>query len=109
MKYSLNAAIIVASLAIWPNTADAKPKATSDGCSVAQVQSPAAAACLRQLEQDVMSGKPTIHALYCSSTGKIYCCEYSGNSIVDQSCSVVSGIKRAPSGGSRKNPGAVTQ
>jgi hypothetical protein len=103
MIIRLASVVSILAMLSWPVIADAKPKGVKFGCSMAQVQSPAAAACLRQMDQDIMSGKPKQHGLYCSSTGKILCCEYDSNSaIVDHSCSVVSGISKSPQGGLNK-------
>jgi hypothetical protein len=89
MKPWIIAALPVLAIALWPATAGAKQKKVSNGCTLAQIQSPAASNCINQLEQDVLHDRPTIHALYCSSTGRILCCEFDGGNIVDHSCTVV--------------------
>lgn len=89
MKMAFVAAASLMSIIMWPAIADAKPKKVSNGCTAGQIQSAAAADCGHQMEQDIINNAPTMHALYCSSTGKMLCCEYSGNSIVDHSCTVV--------------------
>ncbi len=89
MKMGFTAGISILTIMIWPAVAAAKPKKVSNGCTAAQIQSPAASDCINQMEQDVINNRPTIHAVYCSSTGKILCCEYAGNTIVDHSCTVV--------------------
>lgn len=71
------------------------------GCSMAQVQSPAAAACLRQLEQDIMSNSPKQHLLVCSISG-IYCCQITGTN-APTNCKKVSQM-RAPAGNSGLTP-----
>ena len=111
MRTDLAAAVSIISIIMWPAMADARPKEVKFTCSAAQVQSPAAAACVAQMEQDISSGKPTLRGLYCSSTGKILCCEYDeGGSIVDHSCSVVSRvISKAPQGVFLKKAPAATK
>lgn len=89
MRLGVAAVISIAGFLLSPVIAEAKPKKVSNGCTAGQIQSPAAAGCLRQAESDILNDRPTVHALYCSSTGKILCCEYSGNTIVDHSCTVV--------------------
>lgn len=89
MKMEITAVISILGFLLCPAIADAKPKKVSNGCTVGQIQSPAASDCLNQMEQDIIHNSPTVHALYCSSTGKILCCEYNGNTIVDHSCTVV--------------------
>lgn len=70
--------------------AAAKPKIVSNGCTAGQIQSDAAAGCIRQMEQDILHNRPTTHAVYCSSTGKILCCEYDqAGQTVPHSCTVV--------------------
>ena len=68
---------IATALALSSGQAVAKPKKVSNGCTAGQIQSPAASDCINQMEQDIIHDSPTIHALYCSSSGKILCCEYS--------------------------------
>ena len=109
MRTSLAAAVSIFSIIMWPAMADARPKGVKFTCSAAQVQSPEAAACLAQMEQDISSGKPTLRGLYCSSTGKMLCCQYdTSGSIVDHSCSVVSrASSKAPHGVLKKAPAAT--
>ena len=110
MKMGISAIVTIMSLVLWPAIADAKPKKVSNGCTVAQIQSPAAAECGHQMEQDIINNAPTMHALYCSSSGKILCCEYSGNSIVDHSCTVVGRkLPKAVPGGLDKLPALQEQ
>jgi len=88
---------VLALVLIVPSVAGAKPK-KSNGCTMAQIQSAAASACMAKLDADVMSGNPTTHALYCSSTGALLCCEYTATGqVVDHSCTVV-GIRRVNNG-----------
>ena len=89
MGMKVAAAFSILGIMMFPVIAEAKPKKVSNGCTVEQIQSPSSAACLKQAENDVLNDRATVHALYCSSTGKILCCEYSGNTIVDHSCTVV--------------------
>lgn len=80
---------LLAALAVTA-PAEAKPKRiVSNGCTAEQIQSPKAAQCINKLEQDIMSGSATYHALYCSSSGALLCCQYdqSGN-VLDHSCEV---------------------
>ena len=73
-----------------PGQVAAKPKKiVSNGCTAQQIQSPAASPCIDQMERDVMAGSSIIHAVYCSSSGAILCCQYEGNRVVDHSCTVV--------------------
>jgi hypothetical protein len=87
---SLAAAVIaLAALAAAP--AEAKPKKiVSNGCTVEQIQSAPAGQCIDKMQDDIMHNRPTYHALYCSSTGRMLCCEYdqAGNT-VDHSCEVL--------------------
>lgn len=79
---------------ILAEAAIAKPKIVSNGCTAAQIQSPSASSCIDQMESDIIHNRPTTHAVYCSSTGKILCCAYDGNGqVVDHSCTVV-GLRR---------------
>ena len=89
MGMRVAAAVSILGIMMFPVIAEAKPKKVSNGCAVAQIQSPSSSACIKQAEQDILHDRATVHALYCSSTGKILCCEYSGNTIVDHSCTVV--------------------
>ena len=68
--------------------AEAKPKQQLvNGCTTAQMQSEAAAQCIRQTGDDIVNNRATVHRLYCSSSGTMMCCEYdqAGNT-VDHSC-----------------------
>jgi hypothetical protein len=69
---------------------EAKPKQLTNGCTDAQIQSPAASQCIDQMGDDIFHNRPTYHAPYCSSTGKMLCCQYdqAGNT-VDHSCEVI--------------------
>jgi hypothetical protein len=69
-----------------------------NGCTAAQIQSPKAKQCIDQQERDVIAGRSVYHALYCSSSGAILCCQYENGRILDASCSVQSGVPR-PGGG----------
>jgi hypothetical protein len=85
-------ALVAATSAFTPATADAARPKPSFGCSIAQLQSPAASQCIRKAEQDIMAGRPTTHVVYCSSTGKMLCCLSEGSNIVDQSCEIIQTI-----------------
>lgn len=87
---SLAALAILAALAV-AGPAEAKPKKiVSNGCTVEQIQSPAAGQCIDKMQDDIMHNRPTFHALYCSSTGRMLCCQYdqAGNT-VDHSCEIL--------------------
>jgi hypothetical protein len=81
-------------------SAEAKPKRLTNGCTDAQIQSAAAGQCIDKMQDDILHNRPTTHALYCSSTGKMLCCQYdqAGNT-VDHSCDIIS---------SRANPSIFT-
>lgn len=72
--------------------AEARPKIVNgSGCTLAQIQAPAAEACHRQTDSDLAQNLPEIHSLYCTSTGVTYCCKYNAaGGIVDHSCVAVS-------------------
>jgi len=82
------------------STVEAKPKRLTNGCTDAQIQSGSAGQCIDKMEDDILHNRPTYHALYCSSTGKLLCCQYdqAGNT-VDHSCEIIS---------SRANPSIFT-
>jgi hypothetical protein len=110
MNIRLAAAISILSVIIWPAAAGAKGKKVSNGCTAAQIQSAAAHSCGVQMEQDIINDSPTMHALYCSSSGAMLCCEYSGNSIVDHSCTVVGRkLLRIPQGNLETAPAIQVQ
>jgi hypothetical protein len=72
------------------STVEAKPKRLTNGCTDAQIQSAAAGQCIDKLQDDLLSNGPTYHMPYCSSTGKMLCCEYDeANHVVDHSCEVI--------------------
>ena len=50
---------------------------TSNGCTAAQIQSPLARDCMRQVDQDLYKGASKSHLLTCSITG-IRCCIVDG-------------------------------
>ena len=96
MRCQVVVSVLVLAL-IVPSVAGAKPK-KSNGCTMTQIQSAAASACMAKLDADVSSGSPTQHFLYCSSTGAMLCCEYtSSGGVVDHSCTVV-GIRQVGKG-----------
>lgn len=89
-------ALMLGSLFLAVSPAEAKKKAVSNGCSMSAIQGadseyPAAKQCLDQLEQDVISGSATVHALYCNSGGHMLCCEYDASTgqVVPHSCDVI--------------------
>ena len=89
-------AILAACASAGP--AIAKPRGGGGyfGCSVAQIQSPAASACISEGDLEIVNGWPTFHRVVCSG-GKMSCCEVDGNDrVVDGSCVTISG---------RPNPG----
>lgn len=55
-------------------TVMAKPKI--NGCTYGQLGGNAAKACVRQGERDLIRGSSRVHAVACTSTGKMFCCEY---------------------------------
>ncbi len=65
----------------WSDPSLAKPKRTSFGCTMSQIQSPEGTSCVRQLEQDILHNRSTTHVLVCNVTGK-FCCKMSGGSVV---------------------------
>jgi hypothetical protein len=79
----------LAVIALLAHPATAKPKIVSNGCTAKQIQSPEASECIDKMEADVLAGRSRLHAVYCSSSGKMLCCEYEGNKIVDHSCTVI--------------------
>lgn len=81
----------------FTTSADAKPKRLTNGCTDQQIQSKAAGQCIDKMQDDLLHNRPIYHALYCSSTGKLLCCQYDekGNT-VDHSCEIIS---------TRANPG----
>ena len=105
---------IIALVVLFSSPASlSKPKIQALGCTNAQIQSPAASKCIDEMNSDVGQGSATVHGLYCSSDGRILCCEYDttkvGWPIVDHSCTVI-GLHSHPTAifpGSRPqiNPG----
>ncbi len=85
----------------------AKPKAVSNGCTAAQIQSPAAQPCIDKMEQDVLHGYTNVHALVCSG-GKVQCCivtQYGAGDCHDVRASIYGGGSlRAPTGGLKASP-----
>jgi hypothetical protein len=74
--FALTAAVALGAVA---DPAVAKPKRPHlHGCSSAQIQSPAAGACIRQMERDVANGRAYWHALYCE-VGGMMCCQTDGS------------------------------
>jgi hypothetical protein len=100
------ATILLALATAAPATATSKDKF---GCTGAQTQSPKGAACIDKNKDanGVIWGIK--YVLYCSSTGKLLCCEINDNgTIKDHSCSVL-GVRRpatftAPPGGAMAPP-----
>lgn len=89
------------------DSAAAKPKKiVSNGCTMEQIQSPAAGRCIDKMEDDILHNRPTYHAVYCSSTGRMLCCRYdqAGNT-VDHSCEIIS--MRRPQASVLDSPGRV--
>jgi hypothetical protein len=86
--------------------AEAKPKKVSNGCTASQIQSAAAKDCIDKMESDVAHNRRFYHALYCSSSGKMLCCEYDSKTgeQADHSCTVVG--KRRPSDAAAQKPGS---
>lgn len=105
MRVAFRLALVVACGVLAAQIADAKPKKVANGCTTEQIQSAAAAPCPDKRNDDVLHNRPTHHALHCSSTGKLLCCEYhqAGNT-VDPSCSVI-GLH---SGGPGHRPAAAS-
>jgi hypothetical protein len=98
----LAAALVLS--AFVTDAAHARPNRPGLGCSKTQIQSAKAAACMAQAESDILNGRPTMHVVYCSSTGKMLCCEVDGSdAIVDHSCSVIE--LRAPNSTLAPNAG----
>lgn len=85
----LGAMIVLVLPLAAPQPAYAKPK-KSFGCSMQQIQSTQAAPCLGMAEDDILKGRPYVHIVYCSSTGKMLCCRADSETqqIIDQSCSL---------------------
>jgi len=80
-------------VALSASDTSAKPKQLYNGCTAEQIQSPAAAECVKQLNDDLMHNRATTHNLYCSSTGRMLCCQYDAqNQVVDHSCDVLTRI-----------------
>jgi hypothetical protein len=89
-RAALTALLCSATLLLTASAVDAKPKRLTNGCTDEQVQSAAATQCLNQFQDDVYHNRPTYHSLYCSSTGRMLCCQYDqNNTIVDHSCDVI--------------------
>lgn len=89
-------------------SAVAKPRGggVSFGCSVAQLQSPGASACISEGDMEIVNGWSTFHRVVCSSDGNVSCCEIDRNNrIVDGTCVAISGRPNprqgivAPTGG----------
>jgi hypothetical protein len=71
----------------------AKPKTVLNGCTMGQIQTPEMGQCINKAEDDLLHNHPTTHVPYCSSDGRMLCCELDGNgNIVDHSCEVLSHI-----------------
>jgi hypothetical protein len=80
MQIFMGALALVATIALGAmvEPAAAKPKKPSfNGCSAAQIQSPAAAACIRRMERDVTNNHAYYHALFCDAGG-MSCCQTDG-------------------------------
>jgi hypothetical protein len=92
--------------AIRPATA-APRQTTYEGCTARQLQtSEGARACIDEGAQEITIGRPTHHAVFCSSNGKMSCCECDFNdNIVGAGCVDLSSRRRpvhgvlAPTGG----------
>jgi hypothetical protein len=74
------------------------------GCTAGQIQSPQGAKCVDK-NKNLPSNATYSYVLYCSSTGKLMCCQYDNGSIKDHSCSIAEPLRRpksvsAPPGGS---------
>lgn len=76
-----------------PNTS------TSLGCTVGQLGSPGAAACIRQGEGDIISNKPFVHQVRCGISG-MYCCKTQNSGSVTD-CEKIGEVKRQPA---NRNP-----
>jgi hypothetical protein len=85
------ATIVLALALAVPQPAYAKPKRPSFGCSMQQIQSAQAAPCIAKADDDILKGRPYVHVVYCSSTGKMLCCRVDNETqqIIDQSCTIV--------------------
>lgn len=84
---------VAMTLSVGTSTAIAKPKIVSNGCTAQQIQTPEAGQCIDKMQDDILHNRATTHAVYCSSTGRLLCCEYDaqGNT-VDHSCEIISNI-----------------
>ncbi|QDZ02815.1 hypothetical protein FQ775_21940 [Nitratireductor mangrovi] len=105
LSYPLSILALGAVLTLPAVSAMAKPKKiVSNGCTMEQIQSPAAGGCIDKMEDDILNNRPTYHAVYCSSTGRILCCRYdqAGNT-VDHSCEIIG--NRRPQASVADSPG----
>ena len=72
---TLLAALILGISLFTAQTAAARPRSsTVNGCTAAQIQSPAAGPCIDQLQKDTVAGVAYPHFLMCDASG-MYCCQ----------------------------------
>jgi hypothetical protein len=78
------------------------------GCTLAQLQSPKGKQCIDKNLGPGGISAGVAYVLYCSSTGKLLCCEANDNgTLKDHSCSVLQDGLRRPQGISAPSGGAV--
>lgn len=56
-----------------PPASAARPKPTSQGCTTAQLQTPAASECIKKAAADIRAGRSQVHIVACAISG-MYCC-----------------------------------
>jgi hypothetical protein len=66
---ALAAGLIALVAVALPQPAAAAPKHFSSSCTMSDIQSPRAAACIRQAEQDILNDAPYSHFVICSNDG----------------------------------------
>ena len=59
----------------------AKPKSTSFGCSIADLQTNFASSCINQADQDIINGNSYIHVVICEA-GQQKCCTVSSSGAI---------------------------
>ncbi len=67
-------AVLAAGLLLASFPVGAAPSQTSLGCSIKDIQSDTAAQCIKQAEEDILTGSATLHVVRCEA-GKMHCCE----------------------------------
>jgi hypothetical protein len=73
-RIKLGLVVIVLVAVAISHPAAAAPKNSSNSCTIADIKSPRAAACIKQAEDDINKNAPYVHYVLCSNDGANAAC-----------------------------------